>query len=147
MLLSTKDGIRCDVCGSVHRDKFAYYSMDCSVIKVNTAAQMVSPMPGADSFDMCDGCYNEMLSKCKENLGAVRRGQTKCDICPTYMTGVYNYTRSLFTKVNVDIKCKESPMASEKKYMDFNICEKCKSELVNKVNKTKELTKDKGDWS
>jgi hypothetical protein len=148
MFLATRDGIRCDICGTIHRDKFTYYSVDWNTIKVDTGRQMVAPVPDTESFDVCSGCYEGFLSACKSHMGKARPQQTKCDFCPQYMKGVFDYTRAMFTKVEVDIKQKEEgPLAVEKRYMDFNICGKCKSGIVNKITHTRDSLKNKGDWS
>ena len=122
--------------------------MDWNTIKVNAAMCSVVSIPDNTSTDMCDGCYENMLNKCAKHIGVVRRNQTKCDLCPTYMGGVFYYARGVFAKVEVDSQQQpEGPLSVEKHHMDFNICGECTSEIVNKVNQTKKSIKNKGDWS
>jgi hypothetical protein len=89
-----------------------------------------------------------MKSDCTKHLGAAKNNAIKCDLCPTYMNGVFNYSRALLAKVEVDSEQKEEgPLSVEHKHMDFNICGKCKSQLDTRINKTKGSMKEKGDWS
>jgi hypothetical protein len=89
-----------------------------------------------------------MIDQCRANIGKVQKGKIKCDQCPTYMTGKFSFIRAIFTKVEVDSDQQpEGPMNITKNCMDFNICDKCKSTLFQKIDKIKSQVSEKGEWS
>lgn len=148
MFLQTRDGVRCDICGTSHRKKFTYYSMDCGSISVNSSKQLVGATADKSSHDVCEACYEKMLDKCRANIGDVQKDKIKCDQCPTYMAGTFIFIRSIFTKVEVDSEQQpEGPINVIKNCMDLNFCDKCKSEMFEKIDKIKSEVKEKGEWS
>jgi hypothetical protein len=147
MFLSTKDGISCDHCGSVHRKKFTYYSLEWEKIVVDANKGTINKKM-ADSTDMCDQCYNIWMEKCNKNIGEYRKHAVKCDMCPKYMQGAFDYYRVLFTEVTVDSEQKkEGPLEVKKNAMDLNIGSGCRNDIFKKVAEVKESTKQKGGWS
>jgi len=148
MFLQTKDGIMCDICGTSHRKKFTYYSMDCSTVTIDSSKHIASTAKSKLSCDVCEGCYEWMLDNCRKNIGDVQKGKIKCDQCPTYMSGAFTFLRAIFAKVDVDSDQQpEGPLNITKNCMDLNFCDKCKSAIIEKINKTKSQVKEKGEWS
>jgi hypothetical protein len=145
MFLETRDGIKCDICGSVHRERFTYYSVDQTP---HERVAMAVASGHAESFDICESCFDSMKEECKKNLGTVQRGSIKCDSCPKYMQGEFKYYRAIIAKVVVDRDQKEEgPLDVEYRCMDFNFCDDCGSLLLNKVKETRKSHSDKGGWS
>ena len=148
MFLPTKDGIRCDICGSTHRKAFVYYSADCNKVEADTSRNLVSTLPNEDSYDLFEGCYNGLIDRCKKHIRDAKKNTIRCDLCPEYLTGKFGMKRVVVTKVVVDSDQKaEGPLEVQKRCMDFNVCNKCWSGIDKKINRTKESIKKKGDWS
>jgi len=148
MFLPTRDGIRCDICGSSHRNDFTYYSFDVNKVVADTAIGTVNPTIISESYDVCEECYNKFIDKCKKHIRDVKKNTVRCDFCPKYLSGKFEMRRIVVTKVTVDSAQKsEGPLDVESKHMDFNVCKECWSEILQRINKTKETLKQKGDWS
>ena len=148
MLLPTRDGVRCDICGTSHRNAFVYYSFDCKAVIADTPKGIVNSQSTEESYDVCEACYNSLVEQCKKHIRDVKKNTIRCDLCPKYMDGKFELKRVVITKVTVDSKQKaEGPLEVQHKHMDFNICAECWSGIGKKINKTKESLKEKGDWS
>ena len=68
MLLDSKDGIQCDGCGTVLRDKFDYYSINCARVKVDCDRAETSPVQVDDDildFDICTECHKKRIDEMK----------------------------------------------------------------------------------
>lgn len=67
MLLSTKDGIACDLCGAESRRQFTYYSLEAAKVVVDAEQQRVSKTPDIDrrylNLDVCERCWEELCAK------------------------------------------------------------------------------------
>ena len=74
-MVMTKDsrGIECDLCGSVHKNKFSYYSakvdkvvVDCDMSQVSDSGSgIVEHDKRFLDIDICDACYNGIIQKMK----------------------------------------------------------------------------------
>lgn len=152
MFLKTKDGISCDVCGTIYKDNFAYYSFESTLIAVDSKNLAVQQHHKDLDLDVCEKCYLNAESKVKKNISKVVVPNTiKCDFCPTILKGSFNYHRMLIHRVLVDSSQKD-PKGTliptvNKNFMDFNADDQCFKQLVNLAMETRESVKSKGDWS
>jgi hypothetical protein len=73
MLLSDKNGIKCDICGNVFRSQFTYYSYDChrvsvDISKMETKKEKTTDVNGSIiGFDVCEKCHKDNLENMLEN--------------------------------------------------------------------------------
>lgn len=73
MLLPSKNGIKCDICGTIHKLKFVYYSYDCHKICVDIERAETSKEKITDvndsiiGFDVCEKCHNDLIKKMLDN--------------------------------------------------------------------------------
>jgi len=73
MMLPTKDGIRCDLCGKEYRSKFIYYSYDCHKVSVDISRMETKREKATDvdgsivGFDVCEECHSTFVKKMMEN--------------------------------------------------------------------------------
>jgi hypothetical protein len=149
MLLQNKDGIACDTCGRAYRDKFTYYSFESEKITVDAQNRRTDQCGEDLNIDVCETCYNNAVDKVKKNLAPKPiRNTVKCDFCITLLRGAFTYHRLLIHKVMADRKQEEKgPASVEKKFMDFNLDDKCFKELANLATETRQGVKSKGEWS
>lgn len=148
MLLQTSDGIACDICGSIHRSEFTYYSMDVQSIVTDSSKMTTGVGATKDAFDVCGICYNKWLDQCKTNLGDLRKNKIKCDLCPQYLSGKFEYFRAIFTKVDVEKGEAEGKFETnlDHQHMDYSMCGKCYGAIKSSINKTTQK-KSKDEWS
>ena len=72
MLLPDKSGIECDLCGTVHKSQFVYYSYDCHKVsvdlsKMETKREKATDVDGSViGFDICENCHKAHLDKMLE---------------------------------------------------------------------------------
>jgi len=69
MLLKTKDGICCDWCGAILKNKFVYYSVSCIRVKVDKDKAETSPVSvdgDVVDFDVCEKCHKANVDKTLE---------------------------------------------------------------------------------
>lgn len=68
MLLPSKDGIACDWCGRVLKEKFEYYSIACTRVHVDKDKAETNPVEVDDDildFDICVECHSAVVTKAK----------------------------------------------------------------------------------
>jgi len=146
MLLKTKDGICCDICGTVYKDQFTYYSFESNVVSVDSAAFRVAQGSKDLDVDICEKCYVNAEEKVKKHIAkAVPPNTVKCDFCTSILKGKFTYHRILIHKVDVDRNV-EKPKVS-RNHMDFNADDACFGQFVNMAMETRKAVKAKGDWS
>lgn len=145
MLLNAQDGIRCDFCGSIFKDKFKYYAVESNDITV-VKSQSRGSRSSNFEHDACETCYGNMVDKCKANIGRILPQKVKCDFCPTYHSDTFTYKRFEIHAVDVDID-REKPTVVERRVMDFNVGECCFKGYQAAVDKVKAQTKREGEWS
>lgn len=129
MRLSTRDGINCDHCGTLHKSDFTYYSLD-----FHSAAAHNNMRPTIDtilrssivfSLDFCQACFDS-LSKTVINNFKASKSKFFCEVTGKAFSGTYSYYYVNVTKANVRIngqpyiciKCRE-------KAFDNKPCKKC----------------------
>jgi hypothetical protein len=146
MLLKTKDGICCDICGTTYKDQFIYYSFESSIVSVDSAVLRVVQGAKDLDVDVCEKCYTNAEDKVKQNIAkAISPNTIKCDFCTAVLRGKFNYHRMLIHRVDVDRNV-EKPKVS-RNYMDFNADDTCFGQFANMAMETRKAAKSKGDWS
>ena len=79
MLLPDKNGIKCDLCGKILRDKFVYYSYDCHKVFVDVSRLETSKEKATDvngsviGFDVCEECHNKMVKSGVQNASQITK--------------------------------------------------------------------------
>jgi hypothetical protein len=122
--------------------------MDVTAIQTDSVKMTAGPGATKDSFDICQICYDKWIEHCKKYLGDIKKGSIKCDMCPTYMSGKFEYFRAIFAKVVVSAGSEKGKFDTElvHQHMDYNVCSKCYSAIRSTINKTmKEKAVD--EWS
>lgn len=149
MLLKTKDGIACDLCGTIAKDNFVYYSFEGKPVLVDAAAHLVSQQPKDLDLDVCEKCYADAEQVVRKNLApAVVPGTVKCDLCTKLMSGKFQYHIVLIHKVHVDKEqVKDGPFNVEMKFMDFNLDDNCFNNMANAALAVRQKIKSQGEWS
>lgn len=149
MLLKSKDGIFCDVCGQIYKDMFTYYSFESIKISVDATTKRISQENKDLDIDVCEKCYKAAEEKVRNNLAkSAVVGTVKCDFCTTLMTGTFNYHRLLVHKVVVDKNQKtDGPASVQMNFMDFNLDDLCFTGLTSLAVETRQKIKATGEWS
>jgi hypothetical protein len=143
MLLETKDGIGCDLCGVAAREKFTYYSAQFK--KILVAYHSVSAGGVEWDIEICPGCFGSLIDRCRKFLSGARRSAVKCDLCPKYYSGVFTYFTVQLDNVTVDKDANPKTEVKEN-VMDFNVCTECLNSLRDsRVTTVQKPTK--GNWT
>lgn len=102
-LLKSKNGIRCDTCGSKHVNVFAYYACEGTGFKYDsTSKPAVHKENGMHlSFDMCPICYDNYKKLILNNIKDAQEGYIKDDFSSKFYDST-DYIRIDLTRVNVD---------------------------------------------
>ncbi|MEM3000669.1 MAG: hypothetical protein QXP41_00555 [Candidatus Nitrosocaldus sp.] len=147
MLLSTKDGIYCDICGTIYKDQFTYFSWESNEVVVNPPN--VSKHGKDLDIDVCEKCYIAAENKVRQFISnKVIPGTIKCDFCTNVMKGSFIYHKFIIHKVHIDRNKQANGASSvDMNYMDFNIDDACFKDLVNLVTNTRQKIKQSGVWS
>lgn len=144
MLLPDKTGIYCDFCGTSYRDKFLYYSTEAkSVSLVNSVA--VGQQDISFNNDMCEFCYDKLISIVRENLDEPKRAHIKCDLSKDYKNGTFDYYIIYFHKIQVDRES-EPNATIERMVMDINVINGFDKLLKQTEEVINNRTKNQG-WS
>lgn len=144
MLLETRDGVRCDFCLIEAKNKFSYYSAQFKKIIVRSNTVTVGDVEW--DIEICHGCYSVLLDRCRKFISGARRGAVKCDLCPKYHSGNFEYC---IVKCDCVVVDKDAPKQTEvnQNVMDFNVCSECLAEL-RKIKTDKVQTPlPKGKWT
>jgi hypothetical protein len=144
MFLDTKDGIICDFCGTIYRDRFVYYSVNDSKRTIANNF-LTSAQQGEMNADMCTHCYEKLLNDVRKYLGPVKKGKIKCDLSKQYKNGTFTYHWMVFDKVDID-KSRADEVKIDKKVMDLTLID-AYNKLLEQVKVTREKIKKEGVWS
>lgn len=145
MFLPEANGIICDHCGLIQKDKFKYYSTR-SIKHRLVSGNRTAPVDGGLNSDMCSNCYDNILKKVKANLGPYRKNRIKCDLSKTYKAGSFEYYIIYFDLVNVDKELGENAVKVEKNVMDLNVINGF-DQLLKEVQVTKKKVDQQGSWT
>lgn len=146
MLLSSKDGISCDLCSMILKNKFTYYSIDSKGIQVNTATASMAQLGKDLDIDVCEGCYTAMIEAVKKYIvNGTARGSVKCDFCPKVVSGNFKYHILAIHKVTADKDVKDQgPSDVQLNIMDFNLDDECFVLMANQVMTNRQKLKSGG---
>lgn len=148
MLLTTKDGIACDMCGGISKNNFTYYSFESKGVKVDIGAQVINQLGSDLDIDVCEKCYNTCIDKVKKNLAsAVVKNTVKCDFCTKILKGAFTYHILVIHQVLVDKSRTDKSTDVSKNFMDFNVDDDCFRDLANAALETRAKVKKQGEWS
>lgn len=147
MLLSSKDGISCDLCGLIQKNRFTYYSIESKGLQVNTAGASIVQLGKDLDIDVCEGCYGSMIEAVKKYLvNGSKRGTIKCDFCPKVEVGNFKYHVLGIHKVTADKDIKEQgPSDVQMNIMDFNLDDQCFVLMANQVMANRQKVKSGGN--
>ena len=115
MLLSTRDGIRCDRCGGTHKDDFTYYSFDFKLLQIvnNRLPQLDYSDRFVFSLDICIGCYAELMEILKQKYKPYSMlpdrsvpGGIICELSGTMMKGTYDLFHCIVSEIKVSVSGK-----------------------------------------
>jgi len=67
MFLPTEDGIICDFCGMSYKDRFTYYSLTTTIVKVINCMK-VGYSDANFNKDMCQLCYDILINQNISNV-------------------------------------------------------------------------------
>lgn len=146
MLLASKDGISCDLCSIIHRNRFTYYSIESKGLQVNASANSIAQLGKDLDIDVCEACYNAMIEAVKKYIvNGTSRGSIKCDFCPKVQSGSFKYHVLIIHKVSADKDVKEQgPSDVQKNIMDFNLDDECFVLMANQVVASRQKVKSGG---
>jgi hypothetical protein len=139
-----KDGISCDLCGFVQKNRFLYYSLESKGVEVNTAAASIAQLGKDLDIDVCEKCYAAIIEGIKKYIvNGVKRGTIKCDLCPKIQSGSFKYHTLLIHKVLVDKDVKEKgPADVQMNVMDLNLDDQCFIAMANQVLANRQKVKN-----
>ena len=66
MLLKSKDGIKCDLCGNEFKHNFQYFSMTAKKVIVDVDAKNVTKVDDDLNVDACEKCFNVIKDRVRE---------------------------------------------------------------------------------
>ena len=146
MLLSSKDGITCDYCGTIYKDQFTYYSTKATEHELINNRRS-TPRDANFHSDMCVACYEMLLKDVKNNLGKHRKDKIKCDLSNIYKSGTFVYYIMLFDKVDVGrSQNKDNEVKIQRNIMDLNIINGF-DKLLERTQVIKKKIEKQGTWS
>lgn len=148
MLLPSKDGISCDLCSMIQKNRFTYYSLDSKGVQVNAAAASVVQLGKDLDIDICEKCYMDMITAVKKYIvNGTKRGTIKCDFCPKTLSGAFKYHVLALHKVSADKDVKEQgPSDVQMNIMDFNLDDECFILMANQVMANRQKVKAGGAY-
>ena len=111
MLLKSKDGIRCDLCGTPYRENFTYYSCDGSINVIDVSKHLNNKTSQTITFDMCSNCYSKYTDIILNNVKKIQPGKIKDDFSDAFYTKTA-YAKIILTKVVVAKEAKNGVMSS-----------------------------------
>jgi len=142
-LLSTSDGISCDVCGSTHRDSFIYYSVIGNIYTYKDANKNKIK---AIEFDMCGECRNRYYKIVTSHIdNAPQRGKLKDDFSDKWYDSI-TYMSMILMEVKVD-KDVTGGVGSTNSDIDFNIAGDSLTSFLKQMAKIKEDLSQNGTWT
>lgn len=146
MLLTSKDGISCDLCAMIYKNRFTYYSLESKGLMVNTTGTSIAQLGKDLDIDVCEACYNAMIEAVKKYIvNGTGRGSIKCDFCPKVQSGNFKYHVLAIHKVSADKDVKEQgPSDVQKDIMDFNLDDECFVLMANQVVVNRQKVKSGG---
>jgi len=143
MLLKSRDGIRCDLCGTAYRNIFTYYSASGTGLKINK--KIVHKTGRALNFDMCQSCYQECRDKVLSHILDAKAGQIKDDYSDNFYD-VTEYMKIILTEVVVDSK--NGGVVKQSEDIDLILADNSLKDLIKTITETKiKYSKEEDEWT
>lgn len=142
MLLKSRDGIRCDLCGSVHKSDFSYYSCDGVGLKI--ANKMSSKTSKNINFDMCEICYGKARDKILSHIKDAKIGYVKDD----YSDNFYNNGEYMsITLTQVSVEQKKGGVVSQNLDIDIVLAADSLKDLIKTITEVRKKYKEEDEWN
>lgn len=143
MFLKSKDGIRCDLCGTPYKNNFTYYSCHGTGLKI--ANRMVSKTGRNLTFDMCTLCYASTRDLILSHIKDAKTGHIKDDFSDNFYTNA-EYMSIILTEVVVSSKAKGG-IENQRQDIDIVLAADSLKNLIKKITGIKEkFSKEEDEW-
>ena len=145
MFLPSNDGISCDFCGIILKNKFIYYSLRSTEYRIINNMKMLGKDPKFNK-DMCDSCYDQTVADIMKHIGKYKPGHIKDDLSKDYFTGTFNYWYIILDKIEINKDLpSDNQVDIEKHVLDLNVVKF--KELKDRTEKVENTLKISGGWS
>lgn len=142
MLLKSRDGIRCDLCGSVHKKNFSYYSADGIGLKISN--KMSSKTSRNLNFDMCELCYGKTRDIILSHIKDAKVGYVKDDYSDNFFNNA-EYMSIILTKVVVNSE--SGGVVSQDQDIDIVLVGDSLKNLIKTVTEIRKKYKEEDEWT
>lgn len=128
------DGIKCDLCKSIHKEKFVYYSLNFTRIMVHVSDKNTYPSQKEFDIDICTKCFEQMKDG---SLKFAQNGAIKiiCDFCgKSHISDIFQYYNVEFDEVDVN-RDRDVVIEVNKNIIRLSICTECVIGIITKKEK------------
>lgn len=132
MLLSTQDGIGCDLCKQPYREKFIYYSTEILKINFDRSHKLSFVGDSVKSCDICPQCYGQWGEKIVATSGINR---SKCDFCGERPSGERYVARLTYVEVDSSKEETNGIVRTVDNYLLIDICQHCIEPILKELEK------------
>jgi len=148
MLLKSKDGIRCDLCGMTFKDKFVYYSVSFLEGRVDASRLLTMEVKEKFDLDACEGCLEKVTDKVKGIDAKDTNLTITCRHCGKVMSNKFTYYLFKPTKVTADKDVtEEGPANVERDIFEVPICSTCGNFFKDKKAEIRKKHQTGEEWS
>lgn len=146
MLLKSKDGIRCDLCGVPFRENFIYYSCDGHINQIDVSKRINNKTSQTISFDMCSNCYSQYTNIIMSHIKKLQPNKIKDDFSDTFYEKTL-YAKIILTKVVVSKEAKGG-IESSNEDIDIIVAGESLKDLSKLIINTRNKYNEKEDeWT
>lgn len=149
MLLPSKDGIRCDTCGMIHKHKFTYYSCAGTGYKATKHANGSSSSKNGAylDFDMCESCYFKYKKQVRDNIVSAQPNKIKDDFSKNFYDEA-DWMRIILTRVEVN-KEADGGIEGTEEDIDMVLVDKSLKDFIKNMIAIKKMKpkEEDGSWS
>lgn len=146
MLLKSKDGIRCDLCGTPYRENFTYYSCDGNINHIDISKHTNNKTNQTITFDMCTNCYSKYTGIIMNHIKKLQPNKIKDDFSDNFYDKTL-YAKIILTKVVVS-KAVKGGIESSNEDIDINVAGDSLKELSKLILNTRNKYNEKEDeWT
>lgn len=109
MKLATGDGICCCICGSIHKQKFQYYSYDRYLRPANSVTSLYGQLgPVENSVDLCRQCHENVVKHVLLNNSEISKSKIQpgkfCELTGENIDNIKYYLYKIaLVSVDLDI--------------------------------------------
>jgi len=151
--LKTKNGIRCDVCGTTHTEKFIYYDCSCKLFSIDFTSRPpkrqeldIAMYPSVRTFDMCSMCYGKYRKLILDNVGSAQQSKLKDDFSDKFYDKT-QYLSMQLTRVDVD-KDRKGDEVNSNVDIDMNVAGESLKEFLSLIkNQKSKKEKEVDEWT